>query len=115
MNTPQLILILILGALTVIAGLMIGALKYADKRAGKYDTIGKNLYWMQSKIPFLGRTVIEYTKKGRPYQTTTGLTLKPKQFKYGAKKQWTIYTYRFADKPPMTKAKRPKKAKKDRK
>lgn len=115
MNTPQIILIAFLIAVAAAICILVGIFKYADKQAGKYDTVGKTLYWARSKIPFLGRTVIEYTRKGRPYQTATGITFKPKHFKEGAIKQWTIYTYHLSNKPPMTKAKRRKKAKEGRK
>jgi hypothetical protein len=80
--------------------------RIADKRADKYDTVGTTLAWQKSKVPFLGRIIVEYTKKGRPYQTATGFMFKPKSFKIGVKSRWTILTYHSPGKPSFSKAKK---------
>lgn len=106
MNIPQIILTVLTVVVFAVIGFFIFTVRDADKRADKFDTVGTTMYWHKSKVPFIGRIVIQYTKKGKPYQTASNFMLKPKKLKQGAKSRWTIYTYHFDGKPPMTKAKR---------
>ena len=106
MHVPQIILLVLLVLLLCLLGLFLISHHQLKKKATKYDTIGTTLRWQDSKFPFLGRIIVEYTKKGKPYQTATALMPKPKTLKLGAKNRWTIYTYHIPNKTPLSKAKR---------
>lgn len=108
MTVPQIILTILLGALVFLAAFLLISMRINDKNAQKFDTVGTTLEWQKSKLPFLGRIVIQYTKRGRPYVAGSSLMLKPKKLKIGARNMWTIYTYRVPDKASVSVAKRHK-------
>ena len=49
--------------------------------------------FQKSKVPFLYNYVVTYTRKGKPYQASTGLVFKNKIPKIGAKHMYDIVTY----------------------
>lgn len=108
MNIPSVILLVVLAVLAAFVLALVLSQRNADKRAEKFDAIGTTLYWQKSKIPFLGQVVIQYTKRGKPYQVGSNLMLKPKKLKIGAMNRWTVYTYRVKGKAPTMIAKRMK-------
>lgn len=106
MTVPQIILTVLLGILLLLAAFLFISMRINDKNAQKFDTVGTTVEWQKSKIPFLGRIVIQYTRRGRPYVAGSNLMFKPKKLKIGAQHRWTIYTYRAPDRPSVSVAKR---------
>lgn len=102
MNIPGVILMVV----AAVVAAFVFSQRAADKRADKFEVVGTTMGWQKSKIPFLGQLVIQYTKRGKPFQVGSKLMLKPKQLKVGAMHKWTIYTYRTNGKQPVSLAKK---------
>lgn len=94
MSIPQIILWAVLAALALVVGFFAVSWYISNKQADKFDVLATVGGWQEAKIPFIGRTVLIYTRKGKPMQVGTGLMLKSRQPKLGVKGMWTIYAYR---------------------
>ena len=105
MTALQIVLLILLIVLLAFVAFLLISRYQMDKKATKFDTLGTVVRWQASKIPFLGHLIIEYTKKGKTYQTGSALMFKPKNPKFGIQYRWTVYVYHIPNKPPMSKAK----------
>ena len=94
--------------LLVLAGLAVGAAAFfafswymTEKRAPKFDVLGSVVGWQDTKLPFFGRSVIQYTKRGKPMWAQSRLTLRGRKPREGMRRMWTVSVYRGKDKSPV--------------
>lgn len=106
MNIPEIILTVILGAIVLLAAFFFISMRINDKKAQRYDVVGTTTGWQKSKLPFLGRVVIQYTRRGKPFAVGSSLMFKPKKLKIGAQNRWTVFVYRVPGKDTVMVAKR---------
>lgn len=109
MSIPQIILWAVLMALALVIGFFIVSWHISNKQADKFDIIGTVGGWQKAKIPFIGRAVLVYTRKGKPMQVGSGLMLESRKPKLGVKGMWTVYAYRTPGKATSYVARRKKK------
>ena len=101
----------------VAGGVLVGAAAFfllgwynTEKRTAKFDALGTVVGWQNVKLPFLGRAIVQCSKKGRPIQVQSGLTLRSKKPKIGLKRMWTVSVYHAKDNSPVYVARKKKAA-----
>lgn len=98
MSLLQIILLVVCGLLAGAAAFFLLSWRYSEKHAPKFTALGTVVGWQDVKLPMLGRAVIQYSKKGKPMQAQSGLTLRSRKPKIGIKRMWTISAYKTKDK-----------------
>lgn len=109
MSIPQIIVWAVLAALALVIGFFAVSWHISNKQADKFDVVATVGAWQKAKIPFIGRAVLVYTRKGKPMQVGSNLMLKSRQPKLGTKGMWTVYTYRTPGKATAYIARRKRK------
>lgn len=105
--TWQIVVLCVLGCVVALAvGIFVFVRRGLDNRADKYTAVGQTVWWQDGKLPFLGRAVVEYTKRGKPFQVPSEVMLKSKRPRTGSKAIWVIHTYRVEGREPVSIAKR---------
>lgn len=99
MTPLQIILLILLTLLIIAAAYLFFSWRYTERTAPKFTALGTVVGWQNVKIPFMGRAIIQYSKKGKPLQVQSNLMLRSKKPKVGLKRLWTISRYRVKDKP----------------
>ena len=110
MTPLQIILLAACGLLVGVAIFFVLNWRSAEKRVPKFDVLGTVIGWQNVKLPLLGRAIIQYTKKGKPMQAQSGLTLRSRKPKVGVKRMWTVSAYRTKDRGTVYLARRKKAA-----
>lgn len=98
MTLLQIILLIALGLLVGAAAVFLFSWKYTEKNAPKFDALGTVIGWQDVKIPFMGRAIIQYSKKGKPMQAQSNLMFRSRKPKQGGKRLWTITVLPTKDK-----------------
>ena len=97
MTLLQIILLIALGLLVGAAAFFLFSWKHTEKNAPKFDALGTVVGWQDIKIPFMGRAIIQCTKKGKPMQVQSNLMFRSSKPKQGLKRLWTVSIYRGKD------------------
>ena len=97
MTLLQIILLIALGLLVGAAAVFLFS-KHTEKNAPKFNALGTVVGWQDVKIPFMGRAIIQCTKKGKPMQVQSNLMFRSRKPKQGGKRLWTITVLPTKDK-----------------
>lgn len=108
MTPIQIIVLVVCGLLAGAAAFFLLSWRYSEKHAPKITALGTVVGWQDVKLPMMGRAVIQYSKKGKPMQAQSGLTLRSRKPKIGMKRMWTISAYKTKDKQTVYIAKKAK-------
>lgn len=108
MSPIQIIVLVVCGLLVGAAAFFLLSWRYTERHAPKITALGTVVGWQDVKLPMMGRAVIQYSKKGKPMQAQTGLTLRSRKPKIGMKRMWTIAAYKTKDKQTVYIAKKAK-------
>ena len=93
MNPINIFMFIALGIICILACVFLFSYASMKRTAVHYQTVASVAYSQKSKVPFLYNYVVTYTRKGKPYQASTGLVFKNKIPKIGAKHMYDIVTY----------------------
>ena len=104
----QIILFVVLFLLVGAAAIFFFSWRCSEKNAVKFTTVGTVVGWQDVKIPFMGRAIIQYTKKGKPMQVQSNLMRRSRKPKQGMKRMWTIAAYPTKEKKTVYIAKKMK-------
>lgn len=110
MTPLQIILLAVCGLLVGAAAFFLLSWRASEKQTPKFDVLGTVMGWQDVKLPLMGRAIIQYTKKGRPMQAQSGLTLRSRKPKVGLKRMWTVSAYKTKDKGTVYVARKKKAA-----
>ena len=99
MTPLQISLLILLTLLIIASAYLFFSWRYTERTALKFTALGTVVGWQNVKLPFMGRAIIQYSKKGKPMQAQTNLMMRSKKPKVGLKRLWTISRYRVKDKP----------------
>lgn len=108
MTPLQIILLIVLGLLVGAIAFFLFSWRYTEKHAPRFTALGTVVGWQDVKIPFMGRAIIQYTKKGKPMQVQSNLMRRSRKPKPGLKRMWTIAAYRTKGKTTVYIAKKMK-------
>lgn len=108
MTLSQILLMTILILSTGIVGILYCSRRGDDKNASTFTVLGTVIGWQNVKLPFMGRSIIQYTKKGKIRQAQSGLTFYRCRPKYGSKRMWTVSAHRMKGKRAIYIAKKAK-------
>ena len=84
---------IVMSVICILACVFLFSYASMKRTAVHYQNVASVAYSQKSKVPFLYNYVVTYTRKGKPYQASTGLVLKNKIPKIGAKHMYDIVTY----------------------
>ena len=98
MTLLQIILLVAFGLLVGAAAVFLFSWKHTEKNAPKFNALGTVIGWQDVKLPFMGRAIIQCTKKGKPMQVQSNLMFRSRKPKQGLKRLWTITVLPTKDK-----------------
>ena len=98
MTPLQIILLILLTLLIIAAAYLFFSWRYTERIALKFTALGTVVGWQNVKLPFMGRAIIQYSKKGKPMQAQSNLKFRSRKPKQRGKRLWTITVFPTKDK-----------------